>query len=571
MDVMTLMMSSMTQSPVMPATANGPFGQLGQPGQPGDSSGKSLLFATLLGTSLQDQLPVFTQQAVAEGDQTANIKALMALLSESPATGTETAEFTATGMAAGQEGKALSIMQLLTELKSRLEGSSEALNQQLKGGRPVADVEQLIAQLRTLIGQEGTEIPEPAVTLPEGAGQQALKSESLLERLTQEAIDSKPDEQGADGQRAALLAIINGMLAQVPRQTPEQKLEKGDGEGETPVALPVIVARTQGNEKSQLPESLGAEDKAGQSQPGTSMESFVVPETKNVGNTTEVHPKYVEAQNAADTAVKELQPKTVMAQNAADTAVPEQQPKYVKAQNAAVQIHPAAVPSPVVEEAPAVQAQNHLDSAAIEVVVREEASVQELVKPAVAKLEPETAAKHEQSRAEAIFVLAADGKQQASADSAVAEDARKPVSSEQIVSQVREKLAEHRVMQENGQVTIRLNPAELGELKISVRMEDQRLRVEIVAENRTVKDALMENLGSLKESLARQNIEMKQFDVSTGNRQFFNQGFREGRQQEQQYVAPRQSGWLMGRTAELDQSGPVAWQSRGDALLDMMM
>jgi len=33
-------------------------------------------------------------------------------------------------------------------------------------------------------------------------------------------------------------------------------------------------------------------------------------------------------------------------------------------------------------------------------------------------------------------------------------------------------------------------------------MDDQRLRVEIVAENRAVKDALMENLGSLKEALA---------------------------------------------------------------------
>jgi flagellar hook-length control protein FliK len=139
------------------------------------------------------------------------------------------------------------------------------------------------------------------------------------------------------------------------------------------------------------------------------------------------------------------------------------------------------------------------------------------------------------------------------------------------VSQVKEKLAEHRITQDNGQVTIRLNPAELGELKINVRMDDQRLRIEIVAENRTVKDALMENLGTLKEALARQNIEMKQFDVSTGSKQFFHQGFREGRQQEQQYVAPRQAGWLTGNMTALAQSAPAVWQPRANALLDMVM
>lgn len=67
-----------------------------------------------------------------------------------------------------------------------------------------------------------------------------------------------------------------------------------------------------------------------------------------------------------------------------------------------------------------------------------------------------------------------------------------------------------------GEMSIRLNPGELGELKIQVRMEDNRLRVEVQADNKMVKDLLMSNLDSLKESLAGKNFTMEGFDVSTG-------------------------------------------------------
>jgi flagellar hook-length control protein FliK len=68
----------------------------------------------------------------------------------------------------------------------------------------------------------------------------------------------------------------------------------------------------------------------------------------------------------------------------------------------------------------------------------------------------------------------------------------------------------------NGEMSIRLNPGELGELKIQVRMEDNRLRVEVQADNRMVKDLLMSNLDSLKEALSSKNFTMEGFEVSTG-------------------------------------------------------
>ncbi len=162
--------------------------------------------------------------------------------------------------------------------------------------------------------------------------------------------------------------------------------------------------------------------------------------------------------------------------------------------------------------------------------------------------------------------------QQLAAGQATAPEGTATPSREQIVNQVKEKLAEHRFVADSSQVTIRLHPEHLGELKINVRMDDQKVRVEIVAENQTVKDALLQGADSLKEALARQNVSMERFDVSTDSRQFFNQGFREGRQQEQPQVAPRLASWLTGHAAgEAEQAAVPSWKPQENALLDMIM
>jgi flagellar hook-length control protein FliK len=73
-------------------------------------------------------------------------------------------------------------------------------------------------------------------------------------------------------------------------------------------------------------------------------------------------------------------------------------------------------------------------------------------------------------------------------------------------------------------ITLKLHPEELGELKINLRMEDLRLKVDIVTENRSVKEALMQNLDTLKDTLSRQNISMELFNVSADIRQGFQRG-----------------------------------------------
>ena len=81
----------------------------------------------------------------------------------------------------------------------------------------------------------------------------------------------------------------------------------------------------------------------------------------------------------------------------------------------------------------------------------------------------------------------------------------------------------------DGSITLKLHPEELGELKINMRMEDQHLKVEITTQNQSVKDALMQNLDILKETLSRQNISMERFDVTADMKQSMYQGSRDGR------------------------------------------
>lgn len=102
---------------------------------------------------------------------------------------------------------------------------------------------------------------------------------------------------------------------------------------------------------------------------------------------------------------------------------------------------------------------------------------------------------------------------------------------ESILSQVQERIVSHEPTGSADRITLKLNPRELGELQITVRLENQKMSVEVTAQNHAVKEVLLQNIDQLKDSLVRQNIAMDRFDVSTGSgqQQTFNQSFSEGR------------------------------------------
>ncbi len=96
-------------------------------------------------------------------------------------------------------------------------------------------------------------------------------------------------------------------------------------------------------------------------------------------------------------------------------------------------------------------------------------------------------------------------------------EAPKAIVPEQIGRQVLERLNSHEIKQGNDQISFKLSPENLGNLQLTMRMEDQRLKLEIVAENREVRNALLTQADDLKESLAKQNIKVDSFDVTTSN------------------------------------------------------
>lgn len=144
---------------------------------------------------------------------------------------------------------------------------------------------------------------------------------------------------------------------------------------------------------------------------------------------------------------------------------------------------------------------------------------------------------------------------------------------EQVMQQVKERLVQHDVKPGNHQITLTLSPDSLGELKMNLNLQGQKLSVEIVTENRTVRDAIVQHSDALKESLARQNITMESFDVTTGGKGSGNQGQNQNawrelakQQQQQSWASPR--GY---QTAQADlPSGQAAYQrQQGQSMLDI--
>lgn len=135
-----------------------------------------------------------------------------------------------------------------------------------------------------------------------------------------------------------------------------------------------------------------------------------------------------------------------------------------------------------------------------------------------------------------------------------------------VMQQVVNKISDHLVGRETKsgveQITIRLSPENLGELKLNLRMENQCLKVEIVAEHSTVRDALIKHSDTLKETLARQNISMEAFDVSTGSNgkgstSYGNGDWRELARQQQQKMAWNFSGGYRTDDALENSQSPI--------------
>lgn len=107
--------------------------------------------------------------------------------------------------------------------------------------------------------------------------------------------------------------------------------------------------------------------------------------------------------------------------------------------------------------------------------------------------------------------------QVAKTDEVTVPEQPRSLAGDQVSRQVADRLVSHELKQGNDQISLKLSPEHLGNLQLNLRMEDQHLKLEIVAEHRGVRDALLQQVDDLRETLAKQNIRMDSFDVTTGN------------------------------------------------------
>ena len=67
-----------------------------------------------------------------------------------------------------------------------------------------------------------------------------------------------------------------------------------------------------------------------------------------------------------------------------------------------------------------------------------------------------------------------------------------------------------------GQVRLRLHPPELGSLQMSLRMEAGQVFAKLEVENSTARDALLNNIQTLRDRLAEQGMKVASFEVEVG-------------------------------------------------------
>jgi flagellar hook-length control protein FliK len=64
------------------------------------------------------------------------------------------------------------------------------------------------------------------------------------------------------------------------------------------------------------------------------------------------------------------------------------------------------------------------------------------------------------------------------------------------------------------EITLRLDPPDLGEVTIRLAAEDRHLSGQIRVENRAIQDIVERNIGELRQALSDRGIDVRQLDVS---------------------------------------------------------
>ncbi len=108
---------------------------------------------------------------------------------------------------------------------------------------------------------------------------------------------------------------------------------------------------------------------------------------------------------------------------------------------------------------------------------------------------------------------------------------------------------------ETGRMVVRLNPAELGSLKLDLQVEGDKIRANIHAQSQQVQEVIERSLPQLRNALAEQGLKIDQFQVNVDQQQ--DQNRFAGQQQQQSRNAFAGQTWQNEGTSE-EQAIPLA-------------
>ena len=110
---------------------------------------------------------------------------------------------------------------------------------------------------------------------------------------------------------------------------------------------------------------------------------------------------------------------------------------------------------------------------------------------------------------------------------------------------------------ESGRMVLRLQPAELGSLKLELMVEGDRIRANLHAQSHQVQEVLERNLPQLRNALAEQGLKIDQFQVNVDQRQHNGQSENLA-QQHQRHGSEKQPDWQQQNLEPEEQIIPLA-------------
>lgn len=93
-----------------------------------------------------------------------------------------------------------------------------------------------------------------------------------------------------------------------------------------------------------------------------------------------------------------------------------------------------------------------------------------------------------------------------------------------------------------GSINLILRPEGLGNVKISLNLDDKNLSAQILVHTKEAMDAFKESIPSLKQAFTESGFETGSFDLNFSNNQSNQQGFAQGENQNQQLIAQKSYG-----------------------------